>query len=235
MTTPPTDASSTRLGRILARSLIFAAIFAALLFVPAGTVAWPGAWVFLAMMAVVSVGGMVWLARHDPELLRERLRPPIQAGQQAWDRALMLGFMPLWFGWYVLMGFDHRFGWSSVPGSLQGLGAILLAGGIYISWETLRANSFAAPVVKVQRERGHRVVSTGPYAYVRHPMYASVVLFAFGVPLLLGSWWGLAVAPLLILALAVRAVFEERMLKAELAGYADYAAKVRYRFVPHLW
>jgi protein-S-isoprenylcysteine O-methyltransferase Ste14 len=99
----------------------------------------------------------------------------------------------------------------------------------------MMANSYAAPVVKVQRERGHKVASTGPYAYVRHPMYASVILFAAGVPLLLGSWLGLLVAPVLVLALAVRAVFEERMLKAELAGYADYAERVRYRFVPRLW
>ena len=89
--------------------------------------------------------------------------------------------------------------------------------------------------MKLQKERGHKVVSTGPYAYVRHPMYASVILFAAGVPLLLGSWWGLLVAPLLVLVLAFRAVMEERMLKAELEGYADYAERVRYRFVPLLW
>jgi protein-S-isoprenylcysteine O-methyltransferase Ste14 len=234
-TTPPIDESQTELGRILLRCAMFAAIFAGLLFIPAGTVAWPGAWVFLAMVAAVSVAGMIALARYDPELLRERMRSPLQRGQPAWDRALMLVFMPLWFGWYVLMGFDHRFGWSSVPAALQVLGAILLALGIYLSWLTMMANSYAAPVVKVQRERGHRVASGGPYAYVRHPMYASVILFAAGVPLLLGSWWGLAVAPILILALAVRAVLEERMLKAELSGYEEYAAKVRYRFVPYLW
>ena len=115
MSIQPLDASPHGLGRILLRVVLFLALFAALLFIPAGTLAWPGAWVFLIIMAVVSVGGMVWLAQYDPDLLRERLRPPIQAGQQAWDRALMLAFIPLWFGWYVLMGFDHRFGWSSVP------------------------------------------------------------------------------------------------------------------------
>jgi protein-S-isoprenylcysteine O-methyltransferase Ste14 len=88
---------------------------------------------------------------------------------------------------------------------------------------------------EVQKERGHKVVSTGPYAYVRHPMYASVILFAAGVPLLLGSWWGFVVSPLLVLGLASRAVMEERMLKAELEGYADYTERVRYRFVPLLW
>lgn len=221
--------------RILLRTLLFLCIFAALLFVPAGTVDWPGAWVFLAMLAAVSIGGMNWLARHDPGLLQERLRPPFQRGQKPWDRALMMTFVPLWFGWYALMGLDRRFSWSSVPVALQVLGAILLGLALYLSWQTLKENSFAAPIVKVQTERGHRVVSSGPYAYVRHPMYASVILMAAGVPLLLGSWWALLVSPLLVVAVAVRAVLEERLLKAELAGYADYAERVRYRFVPLVW
>ena len=233
--TPHPDKAPVSLRRILLRVVLFVAIFAALLFLPAGTLAWPGAWVFLATLATVSIGGMTWLAGHDPGLLKERMRPPFQRGQPPWDRALMILLVPFWFGWYALMGFDRRFGWSSVPPSLQMLGAILLGLGIYLSWRTLMANSYAAPVVRVQKERGHKVASTGPYAYVRHPMYASVILFALGVPLLLGSWWGLLVSPLLVLALAVRAVFEERMLKAELAGYADYAERVRYRFVPLVW
>jgi protein-S-isoprenylcysteine O-methyltransferase Ste14 len=233
--TPHPDETPASLRRISLRVVLFVAIFAVLLFLPAGTLAWPGAWVFLAILAVVSIGGMTRLARHDPELLKERMRPPFQRGQPPWDRALMILFVPLWLGWYALMGFDKRFGWSSVPPWLQVLGAILLGLGIYVSWRTLMANSYAAPVVRVQKERGHKVASTGPYAYVRHPMYASVILFAAGVPLLLGSWWALLVAPLLVLALAVRAVFEERMLKAELAGYADYAERVRYRFVPLVW
>ena len=134
----------------------------------------------------------------------------------------MGAFMPLWFGWYVLMALDKRFGWSSVPPALQVLGAVLLCLGIWLSWQVLKENSFAAPVVKLQKERGHKVVTTGPYAYVRHPMYASVILFAAG-------------APLLVLVLAFRAVLEERMLKAGLEGYSDYAERVRYRFVPLLW
>jgi protein-S-isoprenylcysteine O-methyltransferase Ste14 len=230
-----TDNTAVSPQRVLLRVFFFLIIFAVLLFVPAGTLAWPGAWVFLAILASVSISGMMWLARHDPELLKERMRPPFQRGQQPWDRALMILFVPLWFGWYALMGFDKRFGWSSVPVSLQVLGVVLLGLGIYLSWQTLMANSYAAPVVKVQKERGHKVVSTGPYAYVRHPMYASVILFAAGAPLLLGSWWGLLVSPFLVLALGVRAVLEERMLKSELAGYADYVERVRYRFVPLVW
>ena len=118
---------------------------------------------------------------------------------------------------------------------LELLGAALLCLGIWLSFAVLRENSYAAPVVKVQKERGHKVVSTGPYAYVRHPMYASVLLIGAGAPLLLGSWWGFLAMPLFMLVLGVRATMEERMLTAELEGYADYAKRVHYRFVPRLW
>jgi protein-S-isoprenylcysteine O-methyltransferase Ste14 len=103
-----------------------------------------------------------------------------------------------------------------------------------IMW-VFRANSFAAPVVKVQAERHHRVISTGPYAFVRHPMYSGVMLFFVGVPLLLGSWWGLAIAPVFVVLFAIRAGIEERALVEGLPDYADYAARVRYRLVPGLW
>jgi protein-S-isoprenylcysteine O-methyltransferase Ste14 len=231
------DVAPMTLAGLALRCLRVLAIFALLLFVPAGTLAWPGAWVFLAIMAVASFGGTAWLARHDPALLKERMRPPIQRDQKSWDRLLMGAFIPLWLGWFVLMGLDKRFSWSSppVPVSLQALGVVLIGLTLCLGLRVLQENSFAAPVVKIQKERGHRVVTSGPYAYVRHPMYASAILLAVGVPLLLGSWWGLCVAPNLILLLALRAVLEERMLKAELEGYADYAARVRYRLVPLVW
>ncbi len=216
-------------------AVVWIGTFALLLFVPAGTTRWPGAWVFLVILAVSTMWGMGWLGRHDPALLAERMRPPIQRDQPRSDKLFMLAFIPLWFGWYVLMGLDKRFGWSSVKPPWHVLGAVLFCLGIWLSFRVLKENSYAAPVVKVQKERGHRVVTTGPYAYVRHPMYASVIPIAAGVPLLLGSWWGLLVALLVVLMLAARAVMEERMLKAELEGYADYAERVRYRLVPLLW
>jgi protein-S-isoprenylcysteine O-methyltransferase Ste14 len=114
-------------------------------------------------------------------------------------------------------------------------GVGLIGLGSYLVYLTFKANSYAAPVVKIQKERGHRVVTTGPYAYVRHPMYAGALGLVLGAPMLLGSWWGLAGAALLILVMAMRAVLEERALHAELDGYADYAARVRYRLVPRLW
>jgi protein-S-isoprenylcysteine O-methyltransferase Ste14 len=119
--------------------------------------------------------------------------------------------------------------------ALQALGlAMYLLSTGFIMW-VFHENSFAAPVVKVQAERHHRVISSGPYAWVRHPMYSSVMLFFIGTPLLLGSWWGLAMAPLFAVLFAIRARIEERTLLASLPGYADYTTRVRYRLVPGLW
>jgi protein-S-isoprenylcysteine O-methyltransferase Ste14 len=208
----------------------------AVLFGAAGTLHWPQAWVYLAFTAAMSFGGGYWLARHDPALLAERLGSLIQREQKGWDKLFMVVMIALWVGWLMLMGLDAgRYRWSEVPLVLQGAGAILLCLGSYLVYLTLKANSYAAPVIKIQKERGHSVVTTGPYAYVRHPMYAGALLYLAGTPLLLGSWWGLAAAVILSLLIGMRAVFEERTLKAELKGYADYAARVRYRLVPHLW
>lgn len=227
---------SAPMRELFSRTLFYLVFVAALLFLSAGTLAWPAAWVYLALTAIIGIGGGLWLGRHDPALLAERLKPMIQREQKPWDKAFMIIMLVLWAGWLVLMGLDAgRFHWSRVPLSVQILGVGLIAIGCYLVWLTFRENSYAAPVVKIQKERGHRVVSTGPYAYVRHPMYAGALGFIVGAPLLLGSWWGLAGALLLVLAMSFRAVLEERALTAELDGYKDYAARVRYRLVPYLW
>jgi protein-S-isoprenylcysteine O-methyltransferase Ste14 len=148
----------------------------------------------------------------------------------------MAVFLFLWCAWLIVMALDAvRFGWSVVPLWIQELGVLAIAVSMCIMFLIMRTNSFAAPVVKIQAERGHRVISDGPYAVVRHPMYGGAVLLILGIPLLLGSWSGLALSPLLVLLFAVRAVKEERTLMAELPGYADYAARVRYRLVPMVW
>ena len=160
----------------------------------------------------------------------------IQRGQKGWDKLFMIPMLAIWLGWLVLIGLDAgRYRWSSVPLYAQVLGFVLLCLASYLVWLTLRTNSYAAPVIRIQKERGHKVVTTGPYAYVRHPMYAGALLFILGAPLLLGSWWGLLAGVLIIILIGVRAVLEERMLKTELEGYADYAERVRYRLVPRVW
>jgi protein-S-isoprenylcysteine O-methyltransferase Ste14 len=163
------------------------------------------------------------------------MRPTMQKGQPAADKKFMLVFGLLALLWFLAMGLDRRGHGSEVPMLLQALGlAMLVLSTAFILW-VMRENSFAAPVVKVQTERGHRVVSTGPYAYVRHPMYSGTVLFFFGAPLLLGSWWGVATAPLFTVLFAFRTRIEERALIAGLPGYADYTTQVRYRLLPGLW
>jgi protein-S-isoprenylcysteine O-methyltransferase Ste14 len=138
--------------------------------------------------------------------------------------------------WLPVMALDAmRYRLSSVPFLLQGVGAVCIGAGWFVMWITFRANTFASPAVKIQTERAHSVVAAGPYRHVRHPMYGGAVLLFFGMPLLLGSWYGLIFAPLFAALLAVRIPFEERVLAASLPGYRDYQAQVRWRLIPHLW
>lgn len=219
--------------RLLFSTAGMLAVMGAILFASAGSLAWPGAWAFLVEMGVSSVALGLWLARNDRALLAARLGSPIQKAQSPWDRLFMFGAMILFCAWIGLMGWRWRGHGEDVPAWLQGIGFILIAACMGLSALTFRANSFAAPVVKLQASQ--TVASHGPYAFVRHPMYAGALLYFLGVPLLLGVWEGLLAAPFLTFGLGLRAVGEERVLRAGLAGYADYAAKVRYRFVPLVW
>lgn len=235
MTASP-DLPPHLMRKFIRRTVLSLLFLNVVLFGAAGTLNWPEAWVYLALAAAMSFGGGFWLARHDPALLAERLGSLIQREQKGWDKLLMVIMLALWVGWLALIGLDAgRYHWSKVPLILQGAGFVLICLGSYLVWLTLKANSYAAPVIKIQKERGHRVVTDGPYAYVRHPMYAGALPILVGAPLLLGSWWGLAAASCLVIVIGTRAVLEERTLEAELDGYADYAKRVRYRLVPHLW
>ena len=205
-------------SKLITQTAVWIAAMAAVLIVAAGTVRWPAAWVFLAEMAGLG------------------LAIGFQAAQKTWDKVFMVTVFVLWTSWLVLMALDAgRFGWSRMPVWAQGIGAILIALCMTIACLAFRENSYAAPVVKIARDRGHRVVSIGPYACVRHPMYAGALLFFVGTPLLLGSWYGLAATPVLIVVLAARAVMEERTLAEELPGYREYAQRVRYRLIPGVW
>lgn len=216
-------------------NLMTALGFAALLFGGAGRVNWPAGWVLTILFFALSQVAMMRLARRDPALLIERLKFPIQRGQPRWDKIFMLALCLLWIFWLVVMGLDARFHWSAMPVWVQVAGAVGFVAGYAIIIRAFDENTFLAPVVKIQRQRGHHVISTGPYALVRHPMYSGMSLMVPSIALLLGSWIGFAVAFAIILAAAWRAVMEERVLRAGLEGYADYAARVRYRFVPLLW
>jgi protein-S-isoprenylcysteine O-methyltransferase Ste14 len=224
------------MGRLVFQTVIWLGALAALMFVSAGTLAWPGAWAFLIETGLIGFAIGAWFAFRDPALLAERLSPPIQAEQPRSDKIVIAAILAVFVAWFVVMAFDAaRWRLSHVPPWLQAVGAVALALCLLVAFLTFRANSFAAPVVKIQTGRGQYVVTDGPYAWVRHPMYAGVLLYLVGVPLLLGSWWGLAFVPVLTVLFAIRAVLEERTLSAGLTDYAAYAARVRYRLVPGIW
>jgi protein-S-isoprenylcysteine O-methyltransferase Ste14 len=223
------------IAKLLLQNTIFVVALGALLFATAGTTHWPAAWVFLITSAIIGPACGLWLAWTDPALLAERMRPTFQAGQPAADKKFMLVLVAVMLVWLVAIGLDRRVDASDVPQTLQVTGFVMyLLSMAFIMW-VFRENSFAAPVVRVQAERGHHVISTGPYAIVRHPMYGGIMLFFFGVPLLLGSWWGVLIAPAFAVLFAVRTGIEERALAADLPDYADYAARVRYRLLPGVW
>ncbi len=223
------------ISKLILQTFVWFGVMGALLFLSAGTLHWLGAWAYLVVMVGLSLTLGVALARRDPGLMNERLSPPIQKNQPATDKVLLSILLLAIFGWLALMGFDFRFGWSGVPVWVQVIGALVVLVGIWICYLTMLENSFAAPVVKIQDERGQRVITTGPYSYVRHPMYAGAIFYFAGTALLLGSWWGLASVLVFIVLLAIRTFIEEKTLRTGLRGYDDYAANVRYRLIPLVW
>lgn len=224
------------LRRLLTQTTVVLLVQGWLLYRGARTMDWPAGWVFLGLFGAGSIAVGLFLLRHDPALLRERMTLPAHRNQPRRDKLLLLGIGLLWCFWLFGMGRDaaqHRF--AGLPAWLQVLGALLFLGGYAMTGWTFAANSFASPAVRMQPERGHRVIDTGPYAFVRHPMYAGGLLVFLGMPLLLGSPLGLLGLPVGAAVLALRVGWEEAALRRGLPGYDDYARRVRHRFVPGLW
>jgi len=223
-------------ARVTIRSAFWIALMALLLFFPAGRWNWPQGWVFLAVFVLASTAFGIWMYRHDPGLLAERVGPLIRPGQPSWDKIFLISFLAFWFIWLAWMGLDaQRWRLSVMPIWLNIAGGALVVAGFAATARVLRENTFAAPVVRVQSEREQRVIDTGPYAIVRHPMYATAILYLFGMPLLLGSWYGLIGTVVIVLGMAWRSAHEECTLKRDLPGYADYMNRVCYRLVPGVW
>jgi len=210
-------------------------LMALVLFLPAGTIAWSAGWIDLILLYGWLLVGIWLLLKYNPGLLEERINLS-QSNQKAWDKVFILLFYLFFFAWLVLMPLDTvRFHWSQVPLVLQVAGAVALVGSFLLISLTFRENAFLSPTVRIQRERGQKVISTGPYQYVRHPMYAGGLLLFLGTPLLLGSWYGLLLVLVFTPGGAVRAVLEERVLREELPGYDAYMAEVKYSLIPYVW
>jgi protein-S-isoprenylcysteine O-methyltransferase Ste14 len=211
-------------------------LFALALFLGAGTIFWPAGWAYLALFFGADAALGLWLLRHDPGLLEERMSGFGKSGEPAWDKVFFVVMQGFFLAWLVLMPLDAvRYHWSEMPGWLQEAGAILVLGSFYLFFLTFRENPYLSPVVRVQSERGQKVISTGPYRYVRHPMYAAAIVYMAGTALMLGSWYGLLMGLIFVVGIAFRAVREEGVLRAELPGYEEYMARVKYRFIPLVW
>lgn len=221
---------------IVVQTIVWYALMGAIIFFAAGTTDYAGGWLYLSEMLALSVVFGTHMVRVDPELLRERLKPPVQKDQPLADKLILIPFLLLVFGAMGFMAADAaRWRWSMMLPFVQWAGcSLLLAAFSFIYW-TMRTNSFAAPVVKIQKDRGQVVITTGPYAIVRHPMYFGALFYFAGTSLVLGSWWGLATVPIFALLLGIRIGIEEKTLCLGLEGYGDYTHRVHWRLIPFIW
>ena len=212
-------------------------IFPAILLLLGGDWRWTEGWIYSILFYTMCSANLLYLHFKDPALLKERFGSPVQKEQKPWDKVLLMLFFIEFLVSFAIMPLDaRRFHWSpEFPLWIKIAGALLLTLGLAMVFEALRENTFAAPVVKMQKERGQKVISTGMYGVVRHPMYAGAVLLFISTPLLLGSIYGLALGVLLIVTIAARSVGEEAMLKQELEGYSDYMNRVKWRIIPFVF
>ena len=229
---PDPDDVSRRWWR---REIALFVIRTAILFVSAGRLDWLTGWVFVGVYASSTLINGLVIVRNDPALAKERLDAGV--GIKDWDRVLVLfAFLLSVPGTLLVSGLDARFGWSqNVPFALQILAALADVLGIGLTLWAVASNTFFSGYVRIQEERGQTVVSSGPYAFVRHPGYLGAVVSCTSTALMLGSWWALIPAGLGTLGFVVRTALEDTTLQNELEGYREYAARVRYRLLPGIW
>jgi protein-S-isoprenylcysteine O-methyltransferase Ste14 len=207
--------------------------FGFVLFVPAATLGYWEAWVYLATFTVASLLVSLYLLRNDPALLQRRLRGGPTAEKETTQKIIMLfasfGFIAL----LAVPALDHRFGWSAVPLPVVVAGDLLFALGFYFTFLVYKENTFTSATIEIAEDQ--KVISTGPYSLVRHPMYASTLLVLAGTPLALGSYWGLLAVVFMMPLLIWRLLHEERFLARNLPGYVEYQKKIQRRLVPGIW
>jgi protein-S-isoprenylcysteine O-methyltransferase Ste14 len=213
--------------------LVSVLLMGLVLFLSAGRLDWPAAWIFLGFYVLVILTLGVWAMRKNPEVVNERGK---MQNIKSWDKTLMIIYTVMLFVLFAVAGLDAgRFGWSAMPIALQVVGFVALAFAMAVTYWAMATNPFLSTIVRIQADRGHYVVTSGPYRYVRHPMYAMMFLMWPGIALELGSWWALIPAAVIVIVFVIRTALEDRTLQAELTGYTAYAQRVRYRLVPGLW
>jgi protein-S-isoprenylcysteine O-methyltransferase Ste14 len=214
---------------------IFTSLFCiAAIFIPAGTLKWTEAWIFIILYGVGVTAAILWMKKKAPDLLKERMKK--KTDTKSWDKIFRAVYSIFLLVLIVLPGFDAvRFRWSHVPVAVKILGFIGYIPGAAIAFWAMRENAFLSDVVRIQEDRGHTVCTTGPYKYVRHPMYMGVILLMLCFPFSLGSLYTLIPAVIIVILFFIRTALEDKTLQQELPGYKEYAQNVRYRLIPGIW
>jgi len=208
--------------------------FGLFLFWPAGTLAWERGWTFLLIFVIIQclLGWYIW--KVNPALMPARCR--IGEGTKQWDKVILFILIPLLVSIFPIAALDDgRFHWSMVNSWQCAIGYLLLLNGVVFSGWAGSVNKFAEVSVRIQTERGHRVIDSGPYALMRHPGYVGAIVMVYGISLALGSWWGFVPATLCTLILVIRTYLEDGTLKKELQEYESYTKRIKYRLIPYLW
>jgi protein-S-isoprenylcysteine O-methyltransferase Ste14 len=216
------------------RILLLIVVIACILFPAAGRIDWPAAWLLIILYLVYLLGVMIWGFKNAPDLLQERGR--IASNVKTWDKLINAVYAIFLVILLIVAALDAvRFGWSKMALGFQAAGiAGLVASGWFI-WRVIAENAYASRWARIQADRGQVVVTSGPYRFVRHPMYAAIILLVASLALALGSWWGLVPGGAIAVLFFIRTGMEDRMLQEELPGYREYARRVRFRLFPGIW
>jgi protein-S-isoprenylcysteine O-methyltransferase Ste14 len=203
------------------------------IFLPAWTLDYWQAWILVAIFFACTLAVTLYLMKNDPKLLERRVKAGVGAEQERSQNIIQAFAALVFIAIFVVSALDHRFSWSTVPPSLIALGDVLIVLGFYLVFLVFKENTFASGTIEVGAEQ--KVIATGPYALVRHPMYVGALVMLVGVPLALGSLWGLIAIVPMVAVLIARLLDEEKFLAKNLAGYSEYQGKVRHRLLPLIW
>jgi protein-S-isoprenylcysteine O-methyltransferase Ste14 len=211
-----------------------AVVFAVVVLWPAGRLGWVAGWLYVGIVTLFFLVNVIYLERVNPELIDARMR--MGKGTKGWDIVWGVFVGPILMSTYVVAGLDAvRFEWSTMSPLFWPVGLMLFIPGMALFSWSMGVNPFFEKTVRIQTERGHRVIDTGPYAFVRHPGYVGFFGWCLSAPLLLGSWWAFVPAILSVIGLVIRTALEDRTLQQELEGYKEYSKRVRYRLFPGVW
>lgn len=216
---------------LIIKFIIAVPITIAILFWPAGTLDWPEAWTFLAVLFIFAILLTLYFLKHNPEMIKTRME--MKVPPKLWDRVIMLPFVIIMILLLIIPGLDMRYQWSSISICIEIIGMACFIMSLYLTFLVMKENSYLLKTVEIKKSQ--KTVSTGPYKYVRHPMYAATILMTFSIAIALGSYATLIPAALASILITIRAQLEDNTLKKGLKGYKQYSKKVRYRLIPFVW